>query len=107
MAVSKVRYEVTKEPHPDDADEVEVPEADCEPRGDETLPDVLRRVGGIGKAARRLMQALDATLPQGWPDYRSRIYASIQMRDTVEGTPDKRKVPVKPASDSKAPAGVL
>lgn len=102
------RYDNSKEvPHEDDAGEPEVPEAAFEAREGELLPDILRRVGGLAKAARRLWQAMDAKTPQGWPDYRNRITAACEVRDTCHGTPDKAKAPAKEAEGDKLPPGVL
>lgn len=90
--LTKPRYDNSQRAHhPDDETEAKVLDAEYEPRDGETLADVLRRVGGIAKAAKRIMQALDALTPNAMPDYRNRLDAAKQLRDTVEGTPDKAK----------------
>ena len=103
----KPKYDVTvKEPHPDDAQDIPIPDAEFSPMGSETLADILRRVGGIELAAKRMIQALNAQTPNGTPDYRNRLDAATRLRDTIEGTPDKRQAPKKEAKDSLDSGGV-
>ena len=100
----KPRYDNSKaEVHPDDVTEAKVLDQDYEPRDGETLADVLKRVGGIAKAARRIIQAMDALTPNRMPDYRNRLDAAKQLRDTVEGTPDKAQRVAKTDGDKDKP----
>ena len=97
-------------PAPDDYAEAgglaDKKERDYVPREGETLADILRRNSALAEAARRMMQGLDATVPGGWPDYRNRVYAAAQLRDTIEGTPIKATAP-KVKGDDKQEAGTL
>ena len=89
-------YDTSKvEPHWDDADDKEIPENDFRPRENESLADILKRVGAVELAAKRIVQSLGAQTPQGMPDYRTRLDGAKQVRDTCEGTPDKKPAPVK------------
>ncbi len=107
MESKKPRYIVTQEPHPDDADgESDSPAHDYTPREGEGLADILRRNNALSEAARRMMQGLDAKLPQGWPDYRNRVYAATILRDTVEGTPDRRAAPKKTEGEAPEPGSL-
>jgi hypothetical protein len=96
-----------EEPHPDDADDVGIPDREYRPLDGETMADVLRRVGGIELAAKRMIQALNAKTPNNMPDYRSRLDAAKQLRDTIEGTPDKKPSPPKKDKDGAPSPGSL
>lgn len=90
----------------DTAGKSDAPSRDYIPREGESLADILRRNNGLAEAARRMMQGLDATMPGGHPDYRNRVYAAAQLRDTIEGTPVKATAP-KVKGDDKQEAGTL
>ena len=64
-------------------------------RADNSCPQHLTTTPGQRSAhedaADRLLAALDATTPQGWPDYRRRLRAALAIINIVEGKPAKRR----------------
>ena len=101
-------YDTSKvEPHWDDADDKEIPENDFRPRENESLADILKRVGAVELAAKRIVQSLGAQTPQGMPDYRTRLDGAKQVRDTCEGTPDKKPAPVKAEKSAPEPGSLI
>lgn len=88
----------------DDQDDVRVPDYQFNPKEGEALADILKRVGGPALAAKRIVQALSALTPQRKPDYRNRLEAARLMRDTCEGTPDKRPAKQDKGGDKDKPS---
>ena len=95
------------EPHPDDADDIDIPDREFRPRENESLADILKRVGAVELAAKRIVQSLSAQTPNGAPDYRTRLDGAKQVRDTCEGTPDKKPAPVKAEKSAPEPGSLI
>ena len=94
-------------PSPEDVNLPGIAEEDYAPREGESIPDTLRRIGGPALAVKRMIEALSACHPNGTPDPRTRLEAAVKLRDTVEGTPDKRPAPKAKDADGKPAPGIL
>jgi len=55
------------------------------------------------KAVQRLMEALDATTPQGWPDHRNRITAACSVLYQVDGKPVERRHQINESRTGSVP----
>lgn len=58
---------------------------------EESFRDALIEADAVKKAVAVLMEALEATTPQGWVDHRNRIDAACRIMDRIDGRPVERK----------------
>ncbi len=76
-------------------------------KNDNMMRAMLLEKEAPGKAVARLMEALDATTPQGWPDHRNRITAACSVLYQVDGKPVERRHEIRENRSGTVPLSEL